>query len=84
MNNVIARTKDVGATYEPLTAESVVASGTLFAPPTNDSDVYVLGDDGGDFPLSPGQWEHVVGVDLSCIRVKGSSGDALRFFGGTW
>ena len=65
MNNVIQRKIVVTDTYQPLTGESLVFSGTISTPPTNAQNVFFLGDDGSDVPWIPGQWNEFYSVNLA-------------------
>jgi hypothetical protein len=84
MNNVIQRRIVVTGSYQPLSAESVVFSGTISTPPSNAQEVFFLGDDGSDVLWIAGEWHDFSSVDLAEIKVKGNPGDVVTVVGGTW
>ncbi len=66
------------ATYAPLSAtphRKKVCE--LTAAPQNAGDCFILGDDGNDVRLAPGQWHPLGNVDLANIQAKGVAGDLL-------
>ena len=84
MNNVVMRKIVVTGSYQPLSAQSLIASVTISTPPTNAGTVDFLGDDGTDVPWISGEWHELRSVDLSQIKVKGTPGDVVTVVGGTW
>ena len=84
MNNTIMRKIDVTGTYQPLVADSLVATVTISCPPTNAAAVQFKGDDGSDVPWLAGEWHTLHRVDLAEIQIKGTVGDVVSIVGGTW
>ncbi len=84
MNNTIMRKIDVTGTYQPLVADSLVATVTISCPPTNAAAVQFKGDDGSDVPWLAGEWHTLHRVDLAEIQIKGTVGDVVSIVGGIW
>ncbi len=84
MHNLIQRRIAVTPDWQPLTAESLVASVDLSCPPMNAGVVFFHGDDGSEVPWIPGEWHQFAHVDLGAIRIRGTPGDAVTVIGGTW
>lgn len=85
-NNVIMRKHDVTTDWQALAPTSVVGTFTISTPPSNDGNVLFESDDDAlpAVPWVPGEWHELQHVDLSAIRVKGSTGDIVTVVGGTW
>ena len=84
MNNILIRKIAVTASFTPLSDVREVCSFELSAPPDNGHTVYVHGDDGSDVPLIPGEFHQFTKVNLQSISVKGTAGDIVTIYGGTW
>jgi hypothetical protein len=84
MNNLVQRRIPLTTDWQPLSAEPLIATVDISCPPMNAGLVYFQGDDGSEVPWIPGEWHQFFSVDLSAIRVRGSSGDAVTVIGGTW
>jgi len=84
MNNVVMRKIDVSGEYQPLSAEPLILSVDISAPPTNSAPVFSLGDGGSDVPWIPGEYHTLQRVNLAEIQVKGIPGDCVTLVGGTW
>ncbi len=84
MNNVLLRQLVLTAEFQPLSAQPLVASVTLAAPPTNRGHVILASDDGSEVAWSPGEYYVFWHIDLSQLRAKGTAGDVLTIVGGTW
>jgi hypothetical protein len=85
MNNVIMRVVTIGADYQPLVSESLVAGTVVIScPPANAGPVFFKGDDGSDVPWVSGEWHQFRGIDLHEIQVKGTVGDTVTLVGGTF
>lgn len=84
MNNPILRIVSVTQDYQPLSAETLIASATISCPPANIGEVFFKGDDGSHVPWQAGEWHSFQSVDLSEILIKGTLGDTVTVVGGTW
>jgi len=84
MNSIIMRRIVVTAEYQPLSAARLVGSFEVSAVPTNAESVLFRGDDGSDVPWVSGEFHHLESIDLACLFVKGTPGDAVTVVGGTW
>lgn len=83
MNNTILRQIDVVDEFQPLASESIVASVTISAPPTNAANVTLKSAD-GEAQMIPGEWQEFHRIDLSELQIKGTAGDIVTLIGGTW
>ena len=84
MNNIVMRKIVVTAAYQPLVAQSLIATVEISALPSNAGPVFFRGDDGSDVPWIAGEYHTLKNVDLSTIQIKGSPGDGISLIGGTW
>jgi hypothetical protein len=86
MNNVIMRKIVLTASWQPLSATSLVGSVTVSTPPTNAATVLfrAAGEPAHELPWVPGQWIDLRKVDLASIEVRGTPGDLVTVMGGTW
>lgn len=83
-NNVVLKTIELTAEFQPLAASSLVATVTLSAPPGNSDSVTLRTPDGAEADIEPGEWHTLHRVDLARIEAKGETDDTLSVVGGTW
>lgn len=84
MNNTVMRKITLTADYQALASEKTVCSFSIFAYPDNVGDAIFKGDTGDEVPLVQCQQKDFVSVNLASIEVKGTAGDVITVFGGTW
>jgi len=84
MNNIVMRKIVATAAYQPLVAQSLVATVEISALPSNTAPVFFRGDDGSDVPWVAGEYHTLKSIDLAGIQIKGTPGDAITIIGGTW
>jgi len=84
VNNTIIRKIDLTPSYQPLSADDLVGSVVVSAPPTNAGTTFFKGDTGEDVQVVPGEWHAFHRVQLRSIYIKGMVGDIVTIIGGSW
>lgn len=84
MNNVVMRKIVVTPAYQPLVAQSLIATVEISVLPSNAAPVFFRGDDGSDVPWIAGEYHTLKNIDLAELQIKGTPGDAITIIGGTW